>query len=143
MHETDMTRALILTLQEWWDSQPQRPQIQSVHLVVGQFTCVEPVSLRFAYAVQTQGTFLSGSTLVIREIPLIAFCHTCRREYAPQIGLHYACPDCGSAMDDICSGRELKIDHIECQGEVVPIRPIAMDSSPKRQSQWGAGVSRG
>lgn len=121
MHETDMTRALIQTLQQWWDAQPGHPQIQTVHLIVGQFTCVEPVSLEFAYSVQTQGSFLQGSQLVIRETPLIAYCHPCQQEYSPQIGLHYSCPTCGSPMEDIRSGRELKIDRIECQGQSIEI----------------------
>jgi hydrogenase nickel incorporation protein HypA/HybF len=117
VHETDMTKALLMTLRDWWESQPDRPKIDKVHLVVGQFTCVEPASLQFAFEVQTRGTFLAGSELVIRETPLIAFCHTCQSEYTPQIGLRYACPTCQSPMDDIRSGRELKIDRIEYQLE--------------------------
>lgn len=113
MHETDMTKALIMTVKDWYDSQPEDPQITKIHLVVGRFTCVEPVSLQFAYEVQTRDTFLAGTKLVIRETPLIAFCHPCQQEYAPEIGLRYACPDCGTPMEDIRSGRELKIDHIE------------------------------
>jgi hydrogenase nickel incorporation protein HypA/HybF len=31
------------------------------------------------------------------------------------MGLHYACPTCGAPMEDIRSGRELKISHIEYQ----------------------------
>lgn len=122
MHETDMTRALILTLQQWWHSQPQPPQIQKVYLVVGQFTCVEPVSLEFAYGVQTRGTFLGGSELVIQPTPLIAFCLACQQEYWPEIGRQYSCPTCGAPMQEIRSGRELKIDRIECQGQVVEIK---------------------
>ncbi|MBI4784660.1 MAG: hydrogenase maturation nickel metallochaperone HypA [Oscillatoriophycideae cyanobacterium NC_groundwater_1537_Pr4_S-0.65um_50_18] len=113
MHETDMTKALILTVKEWWEAQPEPIAISQVHLVVGQFTCVEPVSLQFTFEVQTRNTFLEGATLVIRETPLIAFCHTCQTEYSPVIGLQYACPDCRSPLDDIRSGRELKIDRIE------------------------------
>lgn len=113
MHETDMTKALIMTVQDWYDSQPEDPQITKIHLVVGRFTCVEPVSLQFAYEVQTRDTFLAGTELVIRETPLIAFCHPCQQEYSPEIGLQYACPTCGTPMEDIRSGRELKIDHIE------------------------------
>lgn len=108
-----MTKALLLTLQDWWDAQPGKPQISSVHLIVGKFTCVEPASLQFAFAVQTRGTFLEGTTLQIQETPLVAFCHRCQQEYAPEIGLHYACPTCRSPMEDIRSGRELKIDRIE------------------------------
>jgi hydrogenase nickel incorporation protein HypA/HybF len=113
MHETDMTKALILTVRNWWEEQPEKPQISKVHLTVGQFTCVEPVSLQFAFEVQTRNTFLEGATLEIRETPLIAFCHQCQQDYRPEIGIQYACPDCRSPMDDIRSGRELKIDRIE------------------------------
>lgn len=113
MHETDMTKALIMTVRDWYDSQPEKPRIEKIHLLVGQFTCVEPVSLQFAFEIQTQKTFLQGVELVIKDIPLIAYCHSCQKEYRPEIGLQYFCPTCRSPMEDIRSGRELKIDHIE------------------------------
>ncbi len=113
MHETDMTKALILTIKDWYGSQPEKLNIEKIHLIVGQFTCVEPTSLKFAFEVQTRNSFLEGVELIIKDIPLIAFCHTCQQEYQPQIGLQYSCPDCRSPMDDIRSGRELKIDRIE------------------------------
>ncbi len=113
MHETDMTRALISTLQDWWQAQPDHPNITAIYLTVGQFTCVEPASLEFAFAVQTCQTFLQDATLVIQETPLVAFCHTCQQDYRPKIGLRYACPVCAAPMTDIRSGRELKIDRIE------------------------------
>lgn len=122
MHETDMTKALILTLKDWWESQPEQPQITHVHLTVGQFTCVEPASLQFAFEAQTQNTFLNGVQLVIHETPLIAFCHSCQQEYQPKIGLHYACPTCQSPMEEIRSGRELKIDRIEYAAAVTTIK---------------------
>ncbi len=112
MHETDMTKALILTVKDWYESQPDQPKIEKIHLIVGQFTCVEPVSLQFAFEAQTRNTFLAGVELVIKDIPLIAFCHTCQQKYKPEIGLQYSCPDCKSPMEDILSGRELKIDRL-------------------------------
>ncbi len=113
MHETDLTKALIFTVKDWWDAQPEPPKIVDLHLIIGKFTCVEPVSLQFAFEVQTRNTFLEGVKLKIKETPLIAFCHSCQQEYAPEIGLQYACPTCRSPMEDIRSGRELKIDRIE------------------------------
>jgi hydrogenase nickel incorporation protein HypA/HybF len=113
MHETDMTKALILTVRDWWQAQPEQPKISQVHLTVGQFTCVEPVSLQFAFDVQIRNTFLEGATLVIQETPLIAFCQACQQEYRPEIGIQYACPTCRSPMEEIRSGRELKIDRVE------------------------------
>lgn len=113
MHETDMTKALILTVKDWWESQSEPFAVSKVYLTVGQFTCVEPASLQFAFEVQTQNTFLEGAQLVIQETPLIAFCHQCQQDYHPEIGIQYACPTCHSPMEDIRSGRELKIDRIE------------------------------
>ncbi len=121
MHETDMTKALMITIRDWWESQPERPKISKVHLIVGQFTCVEPVSLQFAFAAQTRDTFLAGATLEIQETPLIAFCHTCQQEYHPEIGIQYACPTCGNPMEDIRSGRELKIDRLEYTDSPTPV----------------------
>lgn len=115
MHETDMTKALMITVRDWWESQPERPEIEAIHLVVGDFTCVEPASLQFAFEVQAKNTFLEGASLKIKEVPLIAFCHTCQQEYQPEIGLQYACCTCKTPMNDIRSGRELKIDRIECK----------------------------
>ncbi|AFY77004.1 MAG: hydrogenase maturation nickel metallochaperone HypA [Hydrococcus sp. C42_A2020_068] len=113
MHETDMTKALIITVRDWYNLQTERAKIEKIHLIVGKFTCVEPASLKFAFEVQTSGTFLEGTELVIKETPLIAFCHTCQQEYAPKVGWQYACPQCHSPMEDILSGRELKIERIE------------------------------
>ena len=113
MHETDMTKALILSIKDWHRSMSEQPKIEKIHLIVGKFTCVEPVSLKFAFEIQTRNTFLEGVELKIKDIPLIAFCHNCQQEYLPSIGLQYSCPDCKSPMEDIRSGRELKIDHIE------------------------------
>ncbi|MBD1875359.1 hydrogenase maturation nickel metallochaperone HypA [Nodosilinea sp. FACHB-131] len=119
MHETDMTKALILTVRNWWESQPDRPNITKIHLMVGQFTCVEPAGLQFAFEVQTRQTFLENAALVIQDVPLVAFCHPCQQEYQPEIGRQYACPTCQAPMDDIRSGRELKIDRIEYDGAEV------------------------
>ncbi|MGD1905902.1 MAG: hydrogenase maturation nickel metallochaperone HypA [Leptolyngbyaceae cyanobacterium] len=113
MHESDMTKALILTVRDWWESQPEQPPVAKVFLTVGQFTCVEPAGLQFAFDVQTQGTFLDGAELVIEETPLIAFCHQCQTEYRPKVEQRYGCPTCQGPMEDIRSGRELKIDRVE------------------------------
>ncbi len=113
MHETDMTKALILTVKDWLAEQPEQATVERVHLTVGDFAGVEPASLQFAFQVQTQGTFLDGAELVIERKPLIAFCHPCQQEYKPEIGMQYGCPDCQSPMDDIRSGRELKIKRVE------------------------------
>ncbi|MEO0803015.1 MAG: hydrogenase maturation nickel metallochaperone HypA [Cyanobacteria bacterium J06642_2] len=121
MHEVDMTEALFVTIEDWWVSQPERPQIECVHLMVGDFTCVEPASLEFAFNARKQGTFLQEAELAIARVPFVAYCHTCQTEYSPAIGEQYACPTCQSPLEDIRSGRELKIDRLEWRA------PVAME----------------
>ncbi len=112
-HEVDMTKALIMSLREWYGTQAEPLPIARVRLVVGQFTCVEPQLLRSAFARQKQGTFLDGAEIVIRESLFVAFCVKCEAEYRPELGLEYACPTCRAPLHDIRSGRELKIERVE------------------------------
>ncbi|MEO0408630.1 MAG: hydrogenase maturation nickel metallochaperone HypA, partial [Cyanobacteria bacterium P01_A01_bin.135] len=60
-----------------------------------------------------------------RETPLVAFCHPCQQEYRPTIGLQYACPTCSAPMEEIRSGRELKIDRIEYAAAPSEVPPTA------------------
>jgi len=53
MHETDMTKALIMTVRDWYDSQPEKLKIEKIHLMVGEFTCVEPVRWRIFVQVES------------------------------------------------------------------------------------------
>ena len=115
MHEVDMTKALMITLEDWWRSQPGSPVISKVHLQVGEFTCVEPLSLEFAFTAQSQGTFLQGAELVIESVPFVAHCLRCQQDYHPQMGEQYACPTCRDPLTEIVSGRELRIKSLECE----------------------------
>lgn len=120
-HEVDMTKALIMSLRDWYEGQSDRRPIQMVQLVVGMFTCVEPDLLRSSFRKQQRGTFLDGAEIVIRESPFIAYCRNCEREYAPELGLEYACPTCREALNEIRSGRELKIERVEWRAQAVPL----------------------
>ncbi len=113
MHEVDMTRALLITLTDWWEAQPERPQVTRVHLQVGDFTCVEPVSLEFAFTAAVRGTVFASCELVIERVPFVAHCPRCEANYQPQIGEAYACPTCHLPLTGIVSGRELRIARLE------------------------------
>ena len=69
----------------------------------------------FAFEAQKQGTFLSSATLAIERVPFVAHCHTCSADYSPVIEQQYACPTCRSPLEDIKSGRELKIARLDCK----------------------------
>lgn len=114
MHEVDMTRCLLLSLAEWRDSQAAAPhQVCTVHLDVGEFTCVEPDALVTTYAAAVGGTWLEHSTLQINSIPLVGRCPCCASTYSPSATEQYRSPCCSAPLEQILSGRELKIRRID------------------------------
>ena len=59
------------------------------------------------------GSWLAGSELRIERTPLRARCLPCGASYAPQQELAYRSPCCDHPMEEILSGRELRIRSIE------------------------------
>ena len=113
-HVIDMTKALVISVSEWWYDQPERHPISKVRLQVGKFTCVEPKQLVSAFSqMRNSFPFMKNTELVISEIPFIAYCQDCDTEYEPEIGLKYSCPECNAPLHEIKSGRELKVERIE------------------------------
>jgi hydrogenase nickel incorporation protein HypA/HybF len=113
MKEADRMQALVSTLREWW-IEAGNPRIQAVHLLVGALSGVSTEHLSVAFDAQKVGTFLDRATLVIEEIPFVAFCSSCQQDYQPELRYRYRCSLCNRSLHDIRSGRELKIGHIEC-----------------------------
>ena len=78
MHEVDMTKCLLISLNEWRDRREDTSaMVETVHLDVGRFTCVEPDQLVTTYNAAVQGTWLDGSQLTITEIPFVGRCLIC------------------------------------------------------------------
>ena len=84
MHEVDMTKCLLISLNEWRDRREDTSaMVETVHLDVGRFTCVEPDQLVTTYNAAVQGTWLDGSRLTITEIPFVGRCLICNGTYDP------------------------------------------------------------
>ncbi len=113
-HEVDMTKALIMSLEEWWSAEPAAQTVGKVILAVGEFTCVEPELLVRSFAHQRlEKAFLRSAELQIQPIPFVAHCDQCQSDYQPDIGLEYRCPTCQTGLHNIKSGRELKITQVD------------------------------
>ena len=114
MHEVDMTRALLLAMEGWRQShKPQVPLVDTVHLQVGAFTCVEPDQLVFTWQAAVRGSWLDGARLEIEPVPLVGRCVVCSSTYAPSAEQGYRSPCCDHPLDEIVSGRELKIRSVD------------------------------
>jgi hydrogenase nickel incorporation protein HypA/HybF len=131
MHEVDMTKCLLLSMQEWSQQHaPHKPTVQRVHLQVGTFTCVEPDQLVFTWRAAVKGSWLDGSELAIESIPLVGRCVCCDSTYPPDSEQGYRSPCCDHPMEEIVSGRELKIRSVDYSLE-------ARNSSDSRLSESG------
>jgi len=114
MHEVDMTKCLLIALHEWRDQQDSfLPVVDAIHLEVGRFTCVEPEQLLFTFQAAVAGSWLEGAALHIDEIPFVGRCLCCSTTYNPVPELAYRSPCCDHPLEEIVSGRELRIRSID------------------------------
>lgn len=114
MHEIDMTKCLLLSMQQWKQQhQPAIPVVHRVNLQVGTFTCVEPEQLVFTWGAAVQGSWLEGAELAIETVPLVGKCLQCNGTYSPSPEQAYRSPCCDHPMEEIVSGRELRIRSVD------------------------------
>ena len=134
MHEVDMTRCLLQALEDWRDQHSIQLCVEQVHLLVGEFTCVEPSQLRLSFAAAVRDTWLAGARLSIVSVPLVGECLVCGNSYRPDPARGYASPCCGHPLETILSGRELKIQRIDYSrsricGPPAPANPCGQTTS--------------
>jgi len=114
MHEVDMTKCLLLSMQDWRQRHgPVSPSVEVVHLQVGDFTCVEPAQLVSTWDVAIRGSWLEGARLSIESIPLVGRCVRCSATYRPSADAAYRSPCCDHPMEEVVSGRELRIRSVD------------------------------
>ena len=87
--------------------------VDRIVLRIGVLSGVEPDALRFAFEACAPGTLAADAELAIETVPALAYCATCRREFAAGRGFICCCPDCGDYSGDLRSGRELELRRIE------------------------------
>ena len=50
MHEVDMTKCLILSMEEWAEEKnKEKIVVEKINLKIGEFTCVEPISVSYTH----------------------------------------------------------------------------------------------
>ena len=114
MHEVDMTKCLVLSMNQWRQQHtPVVPRVNRVHLQVGDFTCVEPEQLLFTWRVAVEGSWLAGAELAVEPVALVGRCVCCQQTYSPSAESAYRSPCCDHPMEEIVSGRELRIRSVD------------------------------
>ena len=82
MHEVDMTKCLILSMEEWAEKKnKEKIVVEKIHLKIGEFTCVEPISLINTFNAAVFGSWLDSSEIAIETIPFEGRCYKCNNSY--------------------------------------------------------------
>ncbi len=88
-----------------------------VKVKYGRISAIVPEALQTAFEVMTMETPMRGATLEIEEVPLVACCRECKKEFSPEGDLMImTCPYCSAEFGhEIISGKELYIDELEAE----------------------------
>jgi hydrogenase nickel incorporation protein HypA/HybF len=90
-------------------------RIVALHLVVGEFTALEPASLQFYWERITRDTPADGSRVDVRRIPAQLACLDCGAACDPREET-WSCRSCGSPRLKMTSGDECYLESIDVEG---------------------------
>ena len=129
MHELSFAESTLeLALRHARAAGAQR--IVALHLVVGEFTALEPASLEFYWERITRDTPADGSRVDVRRVPAQLACLDCGAACDPREET-WLCQACGSPRLKMTSGNECYLESIDVEGAARSSqeRPIGVPSS--------------
>jgi len=87
-------------------------RINAIDVTIGELTEVIEDALHFAFEVARQGTLAEQASLNVTFLPARSRCHECSATFGHG-RFDAQCPECGSYLVELVSGRELSIDAID------------------------------
>jgi hydrogenase nickel incorporation protein HypA/HybF len=102
MHEFSLVRSLLDQVAQIVAEQGGRAAVE-VRVEIGPLSGVEPLLIRDAFH-----QLANGPTLIIEEVPLIARCHTCNREFELK-NFRFVCTHCGGRETRVVRGDAFRL----------------------------------
>lgn len=93
MHEESLVRALLKQVDQL-RREHHAQQVTEVRVEAGPLSGVEPMQLVSAFERLAPASTVAGARLVVDEVPLLASCKSCDREFQVSDFVFY-CPNCG------------------------------------------------
>ena len=113
MHELSIASAIVDAARAEARSHPGA-RLQTLGLLVGALSGVNPEALRFCFDSLTKETELEGLRLEIQECPQRNLCPQCPLTF-DVIEYQAACPECGTRQTECVSGHELELAYLEVE----------------------------
>ena len=112
MHELSIAQNILDIVDETMNGETGR--LLEVAVEIGELVAVVPESLEFCYGVLTENSKYSGSKLIIKILPVEAYCQDCHQKFEVK-EFNFTCPICNSVNLKMVQGKELKISHLEVE----------------------------
>lgn len=96
------------------DSVPDkdRNKIERIMLEIGDMSGIVSDSLQFCFDVIKKDTPLKNTEMIIKKIPFLIFCNSCKAETTNEFGIR-SCGICNEFNTRVISGTEMKITGLE------------------------------
>lgn len=114
MHEL----SIALSIVEMAEEESQRNgglRVTNVHLRLGALAGVSKTALLSSYELACEQSSLSGSKLLIEDVPGVVFCPACNASRPVDGSEWFRCSTCGSLASEIVSGKELEVVSLEVE----------------------------
>jgi hydrogenase nickel incorporation protein HypA/HybF len=89
--------------------------ITAVHLKLGALSGVVRDALLASYEMACEGTRLTGSRLVVEDVPVIVFCPRCQAQRPVSSIQLFCCAECGTPTSEIVQGKEIEVVALEIE----------------------------
>jgi hydrogenase nickel incorporation protein HypA/HybF len=116
MHELSIALSVLEVVEE--EAERRGVTVSAVRLKLGPLAGVIKDALISAFDLAREGTSLEKCSLVIEEVPIMAFCPQCQTERTIQSPQHISCAICGTPTPQIISVRELEVTAMEIHESV-------------------------
>jgi len=113
MHELSIAMSIVEMACE--ESDQRQGRVTAVHLKLGVLSGIVKEALLNAYEIACEDTPLSGSTLIVEEVPVAIFCQNCKTERQLSSIQLFCCGECGMATSEVVKGKELEVVALEIE----------------------------
>jgi hydrogenase nickel incorporation protein HypA/HybF len=114
MHELSIAVNLIEVAEREAERQ-NAVRVNAVHLRLGPLAGVVKEALLSAYGLACEGTLLENSSLLIDDVPIVAYCPRCQAECSVASPQWFCCSACGTPVSRVLRGRELEVFALEIE----------------------------
>lgn len=89
--------------------------VNAVYLKLGALAGVVKEALLSSWELACEGTSLTGTRLVVEEVPILVYCGRCGESRPLPSMQWFACPACGQPVSEVLQGRELEVTALEIE----------------------------